>query len=196
MPEAAALSGLPRLPDVRRLSSRIFLGESPGGTPRARIDGTGKGLFDRGTQTGGADYAESIHADAAARLTPGDVLAVNPRQGLIVRRSSAPNSSLVVGVYSTKPAVLAFGSHGVNDSLAGQVPVAMLGVVPTKVSAENGAVHAGDLLTSARTPGYAMRAKPPVVRGVKIYRTGAILGKALGSVAHGKRLIQVLVNLR
>ena len=153
MPEAAALSGLPRLPDVRRLSSRIFLGESPGGTPRARIDGTGKGFFDRGTQTGGADYAESIHADAAARLTPGDVLAVNPRQGLIVRRSSAPNSSLVVGVYSTKPAVLAFGSHGLKDSLAGQVPVAMLGVVPTKVSAENGAVHAGDLLTSARTPG-------------------------------------------
>jgi len=174
----------------------IFLGESPAGTSKARIDGNGKGFFDGGTQTGGADYAESLRADSAAQLAPGDVLAVDPRHAGTVRKSSVASSQLVVGVYSTRPAVLAVGSHGVNDSLAGEVPVAMLGVVPTRVSAENGAVRPGDLLTTARTAGYAMKARPLVVRGVKIYPTGAILGKALDSVTRGKRMIKVLVNLR
>lgn len=180
---------------VTDAAGSIFIGEA-GTTRTVRIDNTGKGFFDGGTQTGGADYAESIRSSGNVKLEPGDVLAIDPRHSNTVRRSSAPSSQLVAGVYSTKPAVLAVGRHGVDDSLAGEVPVAMLGVVPTKVSAENGAVHAGDLLTTARTPGYAMKAKPLLVREVKIYPTGAILGKALDSLQHGKRVIKVLVNLR
>jgi hypothetical protein len=124
------------------------------------------------------------------------VLTVDGHHGFAVDKSRSPASRLVAGVYSTKPAVLAVGRHGVDDSLAGEAPVAMLGVVPTKVSAENGAVRPGDLLTTARTPGYAMKAKSIVIHGVRIYPTGAILGKALDSVQHGKRLIEVMVNLR
>ena len=41
-----------------------------------------------------------------------------------------------------------------------------------------------------------MKAKPLVVRGVKIYPTGAILGKALGSASSGKPVIDVMANLR
>ena len=110
--------------------------------------------------------------------------------------ADSPESQLVAGVYSTKPSVLAVGNRGVDDSLAGTVPVGMVGVVPTKVSAENGAIRPGDLLTTARTPGYAMRARPAFVQGVAIYPTGTILGKALAPLRTGRGTIEVLLMLR
>jgi hypothetical protein len=175
----------------------IFLGESGASRVRvARIDGSGKGYFDGGTQSSGADYAESVRAIDAAALEPGDVLAIDPARGFVVRKSSERGSALVVGVYSTRPSVLAVGSHRVDDSLTGEVPVAMVGVVPTKVTTENGPIRAGDLLTTSSTPGYAMRAKPLVVRGVDIYPTGAILGKALTPLRHGTGVVEILLMLR
>lgn len=178
-------------------TGNLFYGEAPFGTLRVRIDATGKGFFNGGTQTGGADYAESMRTtDAPARLEPGDVLAIDPQGANAVRKSREPNSRLVAGVYSTKPAILAVGDHAVNDARAGEVPVAILGIVPTKVSAENGRVQAGDLLTTASTPGYAMKASPAVVSGIEIYPTGAILGKALQPLEGRRGIIKVLVTLR
>ena len=174
----------------------IFIGEASAAR-KARINGDGRGYFNGGTQQGGADYAESMRTtDDPATLEPGDVLAIDPNDGRAVRKSRSASSALLVGVYSTKPTILAVADHGIDDSLAGEVPVAMLGVVPTKVSAENGPVNAGDLLTTASRPGYAMKATPVVVNGVAIYPTGAILGKALGSLAKGSGVIDVLVTLR
>jgi hypothetical protein len=173
----------------------IFIGES-GGVKVARIDGSGAGYFDSGTQVGGADYAESMRAVNDKTLVPGDVLAIDPRHGNQVRLSDHPDSQMVIGVYSTKPSVLAVGNHHIGDSLAGNVPVAMLGIVPTKVSAANGPIKPGDLLTTAKTPGYAMKAKPVVIRGIAIYPTGAILGKALQPLKAGRGLINVLVEPR
>jgi hypothetical protein len=173
----------------------VFIGESSIGKV-ARIDAAGTGYFDSGTQVGGADYAESMRATQHKTLVRGDVLAIDPRHGNQVRLSDHPNSQLVIGVYSTKPSVLAVGNHHIGQSLVGNVPVAMLGIVPTKVSAENGPIKPGDLLTTARTPGYAMRAKPVVVNGISIYPTGVILGKALQPLARGRGLIKVLVEPR
>jgi len=178
-------------------TGNLFYGEAPFGTLRVRIDATGKGFFNGGTQTGGADYAESMRTtDTPARLEPGDVLAIDPEAANSVRRSREPNSRLVAGVYSTKPSILAVGDHGVNDPRTGEVPVAILGIVPTKVSAENGRIQAGDLLTTASAPGYAMKASPVVVSGVEIYPTGAILGKALQPLEGRRGIIKVLVTLR
>ena len=43
-----------------------------------RVDGTGKGYFDGGTQTGGADFAESVAvAKQFTQLEPGDLLIVD-----------------------------------------------------------------------------------------------------------------------
>jgi hypothetical protein len=174
----------------------IFIGEASGAR-RARIDGSGKGFFNGGTQTGGADYAESMRtAGDPAAMQPGDVLAVDPQHGYAVEKSRQPNSRLLVGVYSTRPAVLAVGAHGIDDSLAHEVPVALLGVVPTKVTTANGPIKAGDLLTTSSTPGYAMRAAHIVIGGMEIYPTGAILGKALEPLKAGKGIIKVLVMLR
>ena len=52
-----------------------------------------------------------------------------------------------------------------------EVPVAVVGIVPTFASAENGAIGVGDLLVTANTPGHAMRDADP--------KAGTILGKAL-----------------
>jgi hypothetical protein len=162
-----------------------------------RVDRTGKGFFNGGTQTGGADYAESMPtSDDQTELEPGDVLALDPAASGAVRRSREPSSRLVAGVYSTQPSVLAVGRHGIDDPRTGEVPVALLGIVPTKVSAENGPIEVGDLLVTAALPGRAMKALPDLVGGVAVYPTGAILGKALESLPHGTGVISVLVTLR
>lgn len=174
----------------------IFIGQTSPGMHVARIDSSGKGFFDGGTQTGGADYAESIHAVNRAQLHPGDVLSIAPNGGYAVTKSTRPYSSLVVGVYSTKPAVLAVGSQGVNATLTGQVPVAMMGVVPTKVTTTAGAIGPGDLLTTSRIPGYAMKAKATMIHGIAIYPQGTIVGKALQPLTHGQGVIEVMLMSR
>ncbi|MFN8499612.1 MAG: hypothetical protein U0641_17305, partial [Anaerolineae bacterium] len=187
---AAALHG------INDNGGDIFIGEAFG-VRKARIDGFGRGYFNGGTQGSGADYAESIRTtDDAAKLEPGDVLAIDPHAGYAVRRSREANSRLVAGVYSTRPAVLAVGEHTLDDSLAGEVPVAMLGVVPTKVTAENGPIEVGDMLVTSSSPGRAMKAKAAMVSGVEIYPTGAILGKALEALPAGSGVIKVLVTLK
>lgn len=176
----------------------LFTGNTPvsqsQGTIKVRIDSNGKGFFNGGTQTGGADFAESIHtSDDPTTMTPGDVLVVDPNNPSSVKRSREPVSPFVAGVYSDKPSVLATGDHSVDDSLVGEVPVAIVGIVPTKVTAENGPVHIGDLLVTSSIPGYAMKAQPVVISGIEIYPTGAILGKAMEALVSGKGIIKVLV---
>jgi hypothetical protein len=129
-------------------------------------------------------------------LHQADVLSIAPGHGYAVARSAGAYSSLVVGVYSTRPAVLAVGAKKIGDSLRGQVPVAMMGVVPTKATAAGGAIRPGDMLTTSRTPGYAMLARPVRVHGVAIYAPGTILGKALEPLRRGAGTIQVLLMSR
>jgi hypothetical protein len=181
---------------INTLGGDLFIGETGNGVRVARINGAGKGFFDGGTQMGGADYADSMRAENAAQLRPGDVLAIDPHEGSTVGLAHGRYSSLVAGVYSTKPSVLGVGAHHLGSSLAGEVPVALVGIVPTRVSTENGPVRAGDLLTTSSTPGYAMKALPRLVHGVPVYPTGTILGKAMQPLASGKGLIKVLVTLR
>ncbi|MBI1742162.1 hypothetical protein HYR54_03740 [Candidatus Acetothermia bacterium] len=167
----------------------IFRGQNQVGN-LVRIDSAGKGFFNGGTQTGGADFAESMRTtDDPATLQPGDVLVIDPGHARAVKKSSAPNSKLVVGVYSVKPSILAIADHHIDDSLTGEVPVAVVGIVPTKVSAENGPIQIGDLLVSSSTPGHAMRAPNNPA-------PGTIIGKALATWESGNGVIEVMVMLR
>jgi hypothetical protein len=182
-------------------SGDIFTGHSPGGQPQGktqvRISNSGKGFFNGGTQTGGADFAESIRTtDNPASLEPGDVLVIDPESPLSVRKSQEALSQLVVGVYSERPSVLAIGDHHIDDSLIGEVPVAIVGIVPTKVTAQNGPIRVGDLLVTSSIPGRAMKAQPVVIDGVEIYPGGAILGKALEPLETGTGMIKILVMQR
>ena len=153
-----------------------------------RVDGSGKGFFNGGTQTPGADFAEHLAVTGdEADYQPGDVLVISTSADRTVERSAAAYSTAVIGVYSTNPGVLA-GAPDNDNPLAG-IPVAMIGVAPCKVSAENGPIQRGDLLATSSTPGHAMRAgaNPP---------QGTVLGKALQPLAGGTGTILALVTLQ
>ena len=68
-------------------TGNLFVGQAPEGANKARIDSTGKGFFNGGTQNSGADYAESIPIAGQAKLQPGDVLTVAAQHGFAVQRS-------------------------------------------------------------------------------------------------------------
>jgi len=158
------------------------------GTRYWRVDRTGKGYFNGGTQNSGADFAEQMAvAGEETDYEPGDVLVISASADRTVELSAEPFSTAVIGVYSTEPAVLA-GAPDTDDPLEG-IPVAISGIVPCKVSAENGPIHRGDLLVTSSIPGHAMRAgeDPP---------QGTVLGKALGELKEGTGIIYVLVTLQ
>jgi hypothetical protein len=153
-----------------------------------RVDRNGKGFFNGGTQYSGADFAEQMPvAGNEAEYEPGDVLVISASADRTVELSTQPFTATVIGVYSTKPAVLA-GAPDTDGPLAG-IPVAITGIVPCKVSAENGPIHRGDLLVTSSTPGHAMHAGPNPPQGT-------VLGKALGELKEGTGVIYVLVMLQ
>jgi hypothetical protein len=162
---------------------------------------TGKVLAD-GAYTGPADFAEMLPVSRSKEdYAPGDVLVIGADGKLTL--SDKANATNLAGVYSAKPGFLgdtAIAAHGIEvyDSPPTQerLAVALLGIVPVKVTDENGPIHPGDLLTTSSTPGHAMKAKAVVINGVEIYPTGTILGKALESWGQGSGVIQVLITLR
>jgi hypothetical protein len=156
-----------------------------------RVDTSGKGIFNGGTQTGGADFAESVDVHGSvSQYQPGDVMAIDPTGQRRLTISNEAYSTRVAGIYSTKPGVLAT-PHGMDDpTLASEVPLAIVGIVPCTVSAENGAIKPGDLLVSASISGYAMKGTD------RSKMAGAVVGKALGSLDRGTGVIEVLVSLQ
>jgi hypothetical protein len=141
-----------------------------------------------GVSAGSADFAEMV-PPGQTELEPGDVLAIGPDGQMI--RTSEPYQSTVAGVYSTEPGFIAgnkLDKEG-NPLEPERIPLAVVGVVPVKASAENGSIRPGDLLTTSSTPGHAMKAgpNPPV---------GTVIGKALGTLAEGTGVIQMLVTLQ
>ena len=151
-----------------------------------RVRGNGN-VSAGGTFTpGGADYAEWISVEGdPATFEPGDVLVVSTAQDRAVAKSSRANDPLLAGVYSTKPGFVGGGSM---ENLPGYVPVAMMGIVPVKVTAANGPIHRGDLLTTSDIPGYAMLATDP--------QFGTILGKAMGELLEGEGVIEIQLLLK
>jgi hypothetical protein len=182
--------GLPLLVEQTNASASGDLAVFRKSGNKARIDSTGKGFFDGGTQASGADVAEAFETEGdASTYEPGDVLVISRQHNRTVERSTTMSSTCVAGVYATKPGVV-LTDRNIDANLADTVPMAVIGVVPTKVSGENGPIHRGDLLVTSSMPGRAMRAgdQPPA---------GSIIGKALEPFeASGTGVINVLVSIR
>jgi hypothetical protein len=141
-----------------------------------------------------SDLAENYLSDLD--LAPADVVCLDPRRDRIILSEKA-NDPLVMGVVSTNPGVLLNGTPGeVQASGTLAYPVALCGRVPCKVTAENGPIQRGDLLTSSSTPGHAMKAVPVNFDGIEIHRPGTIIGKALEAWPTGLGVIDIFVNLR
>ncbi|MGA9038947.1 MAG: hypothetical protein WB421_00290, partial [Terriglobales bacterium] len=153
-------------------------------------DGNTQSMAYTGVNCGG-DYAESVDvAGDRKNYEPGDVLVIGAEIGSDVLKSVEPYSTLVAGIYSTKPGTV--GRRQSTDYKASktEVPMAMVGIVPTKVSAENGPIKRGDLLVTSSTLGYAMKGTD------RSKMLGAVVGKALGSLDSGTGVIEVLVTLQ
>jgi hypothetical protein len=107
-----------------------------------------------------------------------------------VAESNEPYSTRVAGIYSTKPGVV--GRRQTTDPKISttEIPMAMVGIVPTKVSAENGAISRGDLLVTSSIPGFAMKGTD------RTKMLGAVVGKAMGSLSSGTGVMEVLVTLQ
>jgi hypothetical protein len=172
------------------LATSILLGQY-NGTNEFRVDNTGKGFFDGGTQTGGADFAESVAVlGKRSQYQPGDLLVIDSTGKRRLALARTAYSTRVAGIYSTKPGVLAT-PHTMDDGgLKDEVPLAIVGIVQCKVTAQNGPIKVGDLLVSSSLPGYAMK-------GTNRQRMlGAVVAKALEPLGKGTGVIQVLVTLQ
>lgn len=157
----------------------------------ARINAAGKGFFNGGTQNSGADVAEAF--DVTGEVTEyeaGDVLVISVNKDRAVEKSATPYSSLVAGVYATKPGVL-LTQENIDSDLSDKVPMGVIGVIPTKVCLEGGVIARGDILVTSSIAGVAMKADPAKVKA------GEVVGKALQAcTSNGISKIEVLVSIR
>ncbi|MFZ4522501.1 MAG: hypothetical protein ACOYNC_12400 [Bacteroidales bacterium] len=165
--------------------------EDGAGVNQIRFSDAGKGYFNGGTQTGGADMAEVFDVTGEVEsYEPGDVLIISVDRDRTVEKSHSAYSGLVAGVYATKPGVL-MTEESIDADLSGKVPMGMVGVIPTRVCLEGGEIKRGDFMVTSSLPGVAMKADANRVK------PGQIIGKALenySSPAVGK--IRLLVNVK
>jgi hypothetical protein len=137
----------------------------------------------------GGDYAEAVNAKGSRKsYEPGDVLVIGDGAEGEVQKSAEPYSTMVAGIFATRPGVIGRRQSLLKDGE--EIPMAMVGIVPTKVTAENGSIKRGDLLVTSSTTGYAMKGTD------RSRLVGAVIGKAMGSLDTGTGVIEVLVTLQ
>lgn len=159
---------------------RVFNGANSTGF---QIDGN------TGLSSGFADLAEAFSATTPG-VEPGTVMVIDPESAGRLAVSGRAYDHRVAGV------VAGANEYPSAITLAGlsekpnKVSVTLSGTVYCRVSAENGRVRAGDLLTTATKPGHAMR-----VTDFAAAR-GAILGKAMQDLEGDSGLVLVLASLQ
>ena len=176
---------------VNASGGNLYLGMT-GGVHKFRVDTNGVAYADGGFQSSGADFAESFSVRGKrSQYEPGDVLEIDQKANRNLALSRHPYATLVAGIYSTKPGLLAT-PHNIDDPAvkSSEVPLAVVGIVPCKVTAENGPIARGDLLVTSSRAGYAMRGTD------RRRMLGAVVGKALEPLPKGHGVIQVLVTLQ
>jgi hypothetical protein len=151
-----------------------------------RADGA---VYAASFNTGSADVAERINT--SEWVEAGDVVEIDPDHTGFFRKSADPYSRRVAGIISTSPGVILGNS---TDSETGdwddnRPVLAITGRVPVKVTTENGPISVGDLLVSSSIPGVAIRGDPSE-------SIGAVVGKAMETLAEGAGMIMAQVTLR
>ncbi|HSW89963.1 MAG TPA: MerR family DNA-binding transcriptional regulator [Patescibacteria group bacterium] len=122
-----------------------------------------------------ADYSEFMEQAVDGQAQPGDVLVMTQSNAGKVNVGTKPYDDRIAGVYTergTDDNNLSYDSFYGTGNRSGDphwADVGMLGQIYTKVSMVNGAVKAGDPLTTSTTSGAAMKAT----------ETGRIIGYAM-----------------
>jgi len=138
--------------------------------------------------SGSADVAEWV--TISEPVEPGDVLELDPSNPGYYRKSRGKCSDLVAGVVSTDPGFVLGTNPSTVDSgfwADDSALMALVGIVPVKVTDEGGPIQPGDLLVCSSIPGYAMRWNQ------ENGQTCALIGKALEPFDSGTGVIQVLL---
>jgi hypothetical protein len=158
--------------------------------PQARLDVQGKTTTQVLEITGGSDLAEPFTMDSEGEIQPGMVVAIDPVHPGQLRLADHAYDRTVAGIVS--------GANGIKPGLTmtsdasahRSQPVALTGRVYVWADAIHDPIQPGDLLTTADTPGHAMK--------VTDYARaqGAVLGKAMSALPAGTGLILVLVSLQ
>ena len=148
------------------------------GVAQGSIDSNGLGGVTYNTN--GIDFAEYFTKAPNTSFAEGDVVSLGGTDGQMATKSTTGYDPKLLGIVSAHPGYVG-GTPGDNKVLVG-----LTGQLPVKVSTENGAIQAGDMLTSSNTlPGVAMKATKP----------GEIIAKALESYSGtGVGTIEVYVS--
>jgi hypothetical protein len=143
------------------------------------------------TIEGGSDLAEPFQISHSEQETAaGTVVVIDEANPGRLRVSDQPYDTRVAGVVS--------GANGIHPGiqmqqqglLEGGKNIALTGRVYVQADTSNGPIKPGDLLTTSRIPGDAMRVSDHA------RAQGAILGKAMSALKDGKGVVLVLVTLQ
>ena len=139
-------------------------------------------VYSTSFQTGAADVAEWV--SVSEPVTAGAVVELDPDNPGSYRLSSAACSPWVAGVISTEPGVVL----GHAQAFSQRALLALVGIIPTRVTDEGGPILPGDLLVASSTPGHAMRwsGSGPCLC--------ALVGKALEPMTEDNGIILVLLT--
>jgi hypothetical protein len=157
-------------------------------TPGAKLDVNGT-IRTKILTILGADVAEPFDV-AETDLPKGTVVVIDAERRGGLKRSAREYDTAVAGIVS--------GANGINSGIILSQPgvneggqnVAISGRVYVQADTSSGPIQPGDLLTTSRSPGRAMK--------VRDYRKaqGAVLGKAMSPLAEGEGMVLVLVTLQ
>jgi hypothetical protein len=158
-------------------------------SPAAKLDVIGTTRTSVLTITGGADIAEpfSMKED---ELEKGSVVVIDEERPGRLKRSMSAYDRRVAGIVSGANGINAGISLRQEGAMDGGQNVALSGRVYVRADASGGAIQPGDMLTTSDTPGCAMKV------GDHTRAQGAVIGKAMSSLAEGRGLVLVLVTLQ
>lgn len=159
--------------------------------------GCGNNNWNSGPATDCSDIAEGYESDGSVDI--GEIVVVGSKPN-VVSKSSTPYQKGIIGIYSTSPGILVGGQTilgGTSNLADNQIPVALAGRVPVKVSDENGPIHIGDFLTSSSIPGVAMKATKigPAV-GQALEPFDVVVNDSSPSGSEDTHLIQSKINFK
>ena len=146
------------------------------------VDATGNYYADRGFITPAADYAEHFYSQDTD-LKAGEAVCVDEQTEGAVKRCTNNGDSNIIGIVSTKPAIVGNRTDEVEENLENYPIVAMLGQIPAKITNENGDIQIGDSLSAASIGGYLRKSNPGE----------STVGTALQNFKNEKGTIQVLI---
>ena len=156
--------------------------------PNERLEVNGNILATGDVKLAGGDCAEDFDIEGAALLEPGTVVVIGECERL--KQCCEAYDRRVAGVLSGAGALrpgIVLDSRSAREH---RRPVALSGKVYCRVDATYAPIEAGDMLSTSRTPGHAMKA----CDAGRAF--GAVLGKALRPLVSGRGLIPILVCLQ